>query len=315
MGENGNNRTPGESGSTVNLLIVVALGLLLASMYAPLLLWLGRATLSFEQLHNGGLIVLFALLISLRRAILSGRFRPEGNALGIVLIAAGLGSLYLVRWLPGAALPIALMSFCLAFAGISAFLFGPAGVRALLPAVAGILLLGILAGAAPWLDWPLRAVSAKYSAAFLEYLGFDVAVLVQPGSPPELVLGVKDRAFLVASECNGFGLISSSLLVAAILGFHYRIPWYAKVSLFLFALPSAVLFNALRIVGISLTATHCPLPYALIHEGFGLFFYGTALLLLWWLAGRQAEAGQNGSGRRREGTIAKVRRERGKEGE
>ncbi|MDY0169832.1 MAG: archaeosortase/exosortase family protein [Thermoguttaceae bacterium] len=286
------------SGSVVNLLIVIALGILLASVYAPLLLWLGRATLSLEQLHNGGLIVLFALLISLRRAIWAGAFRPEGNGLGVALVAAGLVSLYLVRWLPVLALPIALMSFCLAFAGLSAFLFGIAGVRALLPAIAGILLLGILAGAAPWLDWPLRAAGARYSATVLEYLGVDVAVALKQGRPPELLLAVKDRMFIVAAECNGFGLITSSLLVAAILGFHYRIPWTAKLGLFLFALPLALLFNALRIVGISLAAVHLPLPYMLIHEGIGLFFYGAALLLLWWLASWRAEPEPQRHGRR-----------------
>ncbi len=308
MAENRKHRTTGESGSAVNLLIVVALGALLASMYAPLLLWLGRATLTFEQLHNGGLIVLFALLISLRRAIYAGSFRPEGNLLGIALIAAGLGSLYLVRWLPGAALPIALLSFCLAFAGVSAFLFGPAGVRALLPAVAGILLLGVLAGAAPWLDWPLRAVGAKYSADFLAYLGVDVAVVVQQGSPPELLIVVKGRPFLVASECNGFGLIASSLLAAGILGFHYRAAWYAKVSLLVLALPLAILFNAMRIVGISLAAVHLPLPYPLIHEGVGLFFYGAALALLWWLAARQSEPGRDRQARRGVSSRSRLRR-------
>ena len=274
--------------TVINLAIVVGLGVLLASLYAPMLLWLGHAALSFEQLHNGGLIVLFALMVSLRRAILARPFRPEGNRLGIALIAAGLGSLYLIPAQPVVALPMALLSFCLTFAGLSAFLFGAEGVRALLPAVTGILLLGILAGAAPWLDWPLRAVSARYSAAILEYLGVDVAVAMQPGSPPELLLFVKDRVFLVAAECNGFGLITSSLLVAAVLGFHYRIAWHAKAALFVFALPLAVLFNALRIVGISLMATHVPLPYMLIHEGLGLLFYGAALLLLWRLASWRA---------------------------
>ncbi len=289
MGNAKEKRPPDASGGAVDLLIVIALAGLLASMYAPMLLWLGRATISFEQLHNGGLIVLFTLVISLRRAVFARPFRPEGNRLGVALVAVGLGSLYLVPWLPALALPIALLSFCMAFAGVAAFLFGTAGVRALLPAIAGVLLLGVLAGAAPWLDWPLRAVGAKYSADFLEYLGVDVAVAMHQGSPPELLLFVRGRAFLVAAECNGFGLISSSLLVAAILGFHYRIPWHSKVSLFIFALPLAIVFNALRIVGISLAAIHLRLPYMLIHEGIGLFFYGAALLLLWWLAHWRAE--------------------------
>ena len=276
------------SGGSVDVLIVLVLGVLLASVYAPLVLWLGRTTISLEQLHNGGLIVLFALLISLRNAIRARAFRPEGNTLGVVLIVAGLGGLYLVRWLPAFALPVALLSFCLSFAGLSAFLFGTVGVRALLPAISGILILGVLAGVAPWLDWPLRAIGAKYSAYFLDYLGMDVGVALRQGVPPQLLLAVKDRLFVVAAECNGFGLVSSSFLVAAILGFHYHLSWFAKIGLLALALPLAILFNAFRIVGICLAATHLPLPYVVIHEGIGLVFYAAALVLLWWLASRRA---------------------------
>jgi exosortase len=265
----------------INIMIVLAAAGILASIYGPLLLWLGRTTLTFEQLHNGGLIVLFALVISLRRAVREQRSSPEASNLGMALVAIGIGSLYLVKWVPAFSLPLALLSFCLSFAGVSSFLFGASGVRALLPAMAGIVLLGVLAGVAPSMDWPLRAVSAKYSASILDALGAKVNVALHPGRPPELLLIVRNRPFIVAAECNGFGLLTSSILVAAILGFHYRLSWIVKLTLFLLAVPLAVLFNTLRIVGICLAATHTRLPYTLIHEGIGLFFYVAALGLLW----------------------------------
>lgn len=279
---------PARGSRVVDWLIVLAIGVILASVYAPLLIWLGHTTFTLAQLHNGGLIVLFALVVSLRRAVRSGQLAPEANFLGIALVAVGLGSLYLLRWAPGLALPLALLSFCLAFAGVSAFLFGRSGPRLLLPAMAGILILGLLAGLAPSLDWPLRAMAAKYSAAFLRHLGVHVVVALQAGRPPQLVLAVGNRLFVVAAECNGFGLLASSLLVAAILALYYRLSWLDKALLLLLAVPLAIAFNAFRIVGICLAATHVPLPYAVIHEGVGVIFYASALAILWWLAVRRS---------------------------
>ncbi|MFW6124510.1 MAG: exosortase/archaeosortase family protein [Pirellulales bacterium] len=273
----------------VNVAIVVGLGLVLAVVYAPLLLWLGRTTLQASQLHNGGLIVLFALVIGLRKLIRHRSVAAEFSPLGLGLIIAGLACLYLLKLLPGLAPLLAMTSFCLSFAGVTAFLFGRQGVKALLPAIVGVLLLGVLAGLAPQLDWPLRGLAANYSAAVLDRLGMNVAIEWLPGQPPRLSLVVGNQPFVVAAECNGFGLLTSSLLAAAVLGFYYDLKGRERVGLLLLAAPLAIAFNALRIVGITLTATYLPLPYTLIHEGVGLLFYAAALLILWWLARRRAE--------------------------
>jgi exosortase/archaeosortase family protein len=92
----------------------------------------------------------------------------------------------------------------------------------------------------------------------------------------------------VAAECNGFGLLTSSVLVAAVLGFLYRLDGLGKAGLLLLAVPMAILFNTLRIVGICLAATHVALPYDLVHEGIGAVFYAAALGLLWLLAASRA---------------------------
>ncbi len=268
----------------INLLIVLALGVLLAAIYAPLLYWLSRAAISVEQLHNGGLIVLFALVVSLRQAIRTWRVAPQATPLGLALIGCGIACLFLVHGVAGQAIPLALLSFCLSFAGLSSFLFGAAGIRAMVPAMAGILLLGILATVVPTLDWPLRSIAAKGSAELLDRLGMNVKVALQAGQPPQLLLFAPGRVFVVAAECNGFGLLTSSLLAAAILGFHYRIGWLDKLLFFLLAVPWAILTNTLRIVGICLAATHLSLPYGLIHEGIGVVFYAVSLWALWSFA-------------------------------
>ena len=284
MEEENQQQVPRGTDAAINLLIVLVLGVVLASIYAPLLYWLSRAALSIEQLHNGGLIVLFALIISLRRAIRTWRGTPEATPLGLALIGAGIACLFLVQGIPKLAIPLALLSFCLSFAGVSAFLFSTVGVRAMLPAMAGILLLGILAAVDPTLDWPLRAIAAKGSASLLGKLGMDVKVALHAGRPPQLLLALQGKMFVVAAECNGFGLLTSSLLACVILGFHYPLRWLDKLLLLLLTVPGAILSNTLRIVGICLAATHLPLPYMLVHEGIGVVSYAVTLWALWWLA-------------------------------
>ena len=112
----------------------------------------------------------------------------------------------------------------------------------------------------------------------------DVKLALQVGRPPQLLLAVQGKMFVVAAECNGFGLLTSSLLAAAILGFHYRLRWPDKLVLLSLTVPGAILSNTLRIVGICLAATYLPLPYTLVHEGVGVVFYAVTLWALWWLA-------------------------------
>jgi len=248
--------------------------------------WLGRLALEMEQLHNGGLIVLIALLIGLRQAVRERPLRLEPNTLGAVLIVIGLGILTLVKIWPAFPLLMVLMSFCFSFAGMTGLVLGSRGVRSLLPAIVGILVLGLFAGIAPSVDWPLRALSARLSAGVLNALDFDVTVALRVGQPPQLLLAVDQRVFVVASECNGFGLLLSCLLVAAILVFYHRLTSLRRILILATAVPVAIVFNSLRIVGICAAVGTVPLPYFVIHEGIGAMSYVLAFGLLWWLVRR-----------------------------
>lgn len=290
MGDDNRCQSASRSDELIDFVIVSVLGLVLALVYLPVVTWLGRLTVELEQLHNAGLIVLIALLIGLRQAVRERPLRLAASSLGIVLILIGLGILALLKIWPVFPLPMVLVSFCLSFAGMTGLILGTRGIGALLPAIVGILLLGVFAGLAPTLDWPLRALAARSSAALLNTLGFDVTVALQVGQPPHLLLAVDQRVFVVASECNGFGLLLSCLLVAAILVFYHRLSWPRRVFILILAVPTAILFNSLRIVGICAAAGRVPLPYMVIHEGIGAVSYLLALGLLWWLTRRAAPA-------------------------
>lgn len=265
---------------------MLAISVLIGLLYVPLLHWLGWRTLHTQQLFNGALLVLFALAICVRNAVDELRLVPQFGNAGVGLVALAFVCLWgAARWQSGV-LPLSLLSACLAFAGIISFFFGKAGVRKFLPAMSAFFVFGVLVGLVPELDWPLRAMAARYAGGLLAALGVPVKLALETGQPAQLVLSVNDRVFVVATECNGFGLLTSSLIVATTLAFDYRLPWLQKLSLWAVSIPIAIGCNFLRIVSICLLAPRTTLPYGFVHETLGLIFYFLGLGLIWKMAGR-----------------------------
>ena len=270
----------------LSVALIVGIGVLLTLMYWPLLAWLTRLSLHVAQLSTGALLVVFAAVVCLQDGLRKLRFEPQVNSLGLALLALGFACLWLARQFAVGVLPLVVFSFCASFAAIVAFLFGRAGVRQFLPALVGFLAFGLLVGLFPTLDWPLRALAAKHAGSLLAWLGVPVRLLVEPGRPAELVLGVGGQLFRVATECNGFGLLTSALLLATILAFQYRLPWLNKLGLLALSVPIAIVCNFLRIVSICLVAPRVTWSYYFVHEVLGTIFYFAGLALVWLAARR-----------------------------
>jgi exosortase len=275
---------------STSLLMVLAISVLIGLLYVPLLYWLGQTTLRTQQLCNGALLVLIALAICVRDAVYDLRPDPQISNQGIGLVAIAMGCLWVgMHWRAGL-LPLFVLSACLAFAGVISFLFGKIGARQFLPALGAFFVFGILAGLVPTLDWPLRAMAARYAGGLLMAMGSPVKIALEHGQPPQLLLFVKNRIFVVATECNGFGLLTSALIVATILAFQNRLPWVEKLSLLAVSVPIAIGFNFLRIVSICVIAPRTTLPYDFVHETLGLIFYFLGLGLIWKIAGRYKQS-------------------------
>ena len=265
---------------------VLAVGVLVSLLYLPLLHWLGSVTLHTGQLTNGALLVFLALAICIRSAVTRLTLAPSISEWGVGMLAVAVFCLWLASRLVVWALPLVLFSACLSFAGITTFLFGKAGTRHFLPALGAFFVFGLLVGLVPKLDWPLRSIAAQSAGRLLTNLGLAVQIAIVPGRPPELALAVGKQVFVVATECNGFGLLTSALLVATILMFQYRLPWLDKLGLLALAIPMAIGCNFLRIVSICLVAPRTSLPYGLVHEVLGVLFYYLGLGLIWFVANR-----------------------------
>ncbi len=268
------------------LIWIVGIGVMLALIYAPLLMWLGYVGAHVQQLSAGGLLVLFAILICVRDVRDGLQFEPRVNPDGLWLLAGAFATLAVARLRPHWSLPLILVSFALAFAAVVSFLFGKLGVHRFLPALGAIVVFGLLAGLFPTLDWPLRAIAGKYAASLLAALGVPVRLAIRIGAAPELLLQTPGGTFIVATECNGAGLLTSSLIVAVVLALHERLRWTETLGLLVLAVPVAIVGNFLRIVSICLIAPRVPLPYYFVHEVLGDIFYLTGLALIWALAGR-----------------------------
>ena len=269
-----------------SMFLVMGLCVFLVVSFWPLAFWLGRSAVAQQQLNTGGIMVLLSVAVCFRAAWPRLQVHPNLNNLGLALLPVSFACLWVARRLPALALPLVVLGFCAALAAMISFFFGETGVRQFLPALSGIFVLGLLVGLSPSLDWPLRRTAASYAGGLLVRMGLDVTAAVVAGRPPELVLRVGEKAYIVATECNGFGLLSSSLVLAAILAFSFRLPWFRKIGLLVFAAPTAIIFNMLRIMGICLSVPHVNLPYAVIHEGLGTIFYALGLGLVWWMAER-----------------------------
>ncbi|MFQ3226136.1 MAG: exosortase/archaeosortase family protein [Lentimonas sp.] len=136
------------------------------------------------------------------------------------------------------------------------------------------------------LDWPLRTLAGKWSGAALSALGKTVELGVQGNTatePPQLILLVNEHPFHVASECNGFGVILTSLLLSVLLTIYRRNGAIHTCLNILTGITLGFIFNTLRILIIVLLAPAMMDHYHLMHEIVGTITYWGCLILTWIL--------------------------------
>jgi exosortase/archaeosortase family protein len=103
----------------------------------------------------------------------------------------------------------------------------------------------------------------------------------QEAGPPMLILMVNEHPFHVASECNGFGVIMTSLLLALLLAIYRRLNVFDLGLNILAGVIIGFIFNILRIVIIVLLAPSMMEHYDLMHEIVGGLTYWACLVLVW----------------------------------
>ena len=265
----------------------VLFGLLGLALW-PLTIW-------FAQTAHEQSRILHALIVLAMASLMLVRFggvtitRPlELNASARRALLAAYGILlltYLAPFVTHSNLTglLVIPAYCCALAAAVRFTFGE-GTYQLTRTVAGTLCAFLLLSTfmAP-LDWPLRSMAGKWSAYVLELIGQSttLGLFGQAGEPPILVLIVNEQPFHVASECNGFGVIITSLLLALLLTIHRRLNIFDLGLNLLAGVIIGFIFNIVRIVIIVLLAPSMMERYHLMHEIIGGITYWACLILVW----------------------------------
>lgn len=276
-----------------------------AAVFWPVTHWIVVETVARAQIRQGFLILIMAAALVAWRQRRELRFLGDlGNpTLGLLTAAFALvGAAGALKWsllvLPG---------FAFAMAGCLRALFGTKGYCYFRPLVAGFSALLVIILAFPLLDWPLRQLAGGGAAWVLNAV--EIAPrLTLTGTPgdPQLILTVSGQNFLVATECNGFGLITSAALVAILAGgISGRRAWVVA-ALVPVALITGFAANVGRILVISLSAPFFPGRYHEMHEVAGTFALWAGLGFVVWLAWRPV-ADTKPAGEARDATAAAPR--------
>ena len=273
-------------------------GLLYACLsiaFLPITLWVATSANEQSRILNALLVLAMAifLLVLYNRIKVEAPLTLNKSARNTLLVSYALLSLciisrqtiqpssevfYLLSSL------IAVPAYCFGIASLVLFIFGQ-GLRRITYTATGTLcafiLLSILMTP---LDWPLRTLAGKWSGMALSAAGKTVELGVQDSTastPPQLILMVNEHPFHVASECNGFGVILTSLLLAVLLAIYRRLGPIDIALNLLSSITLGFIFNTLRILIIVLLAPSMMDHYHLMHEIVGTITYWSCLILIW----------------------------------
>lgn len=251
--------------------------------FLPILHWLTGRTLAEEQLRHAFIVLGMAGVFLVVDQRISLRLNWDFGPPAIGLLAAAYAGAVLT-WITGWAF-VAFPSLILALASFLLYLLGRCMARvvgAFLGAFGAYTALAIFL---PALDWPLRGIAAQGSGWFLGLLGKEIDLrLLSNEEGPQLLLFANDHPFLVAPECNGFGVLTASLLLSMLLVLYRPLPFFDKLLLVFTAGICGILFNFIRIIIIVVLAPIVGLDnYHLMHEIVGTITYYTCLVFIWWL--------------------------------
>ena len=254
-----------------------------ALAFWPVVTWLAAQTFAREQLKQSFFILVLAgLWIAWEhRRSLRLRLHLDNTGLAYLLgsYACVAGAIFLKTPL------LVLAGLVAAAAGALQVVFGERALRRTLPLLAAFALLILFVMLFPVLDWPLRKMAGIESVRLLQSFDLVSQLRIIANPDAQLQLVSPHGTFTVATECNGFGLISSSLLLGTICLLYRRTAWWKFPGLLALSLLLAFAANLWRIAAIVLLAPSFPGHYHALHETVGIVALYTGLGTVWLLTG------------------------------
>jgi len=250
----------------------------------PVMQWLVREVAASQQIRQSFVLLGAAAGLVGWQHAREWRLHLDVGNRALVFLCSAYTCTALAWWLQ---MPLLVLpGFALGLAGCLHVIVGADAWRFVRPLFIGFIACLIVILLFPVFDWPLRQMAGVNSAHLLHALGFapKLSVVMQP--EPKLILDTGRNLFEVATECNGFGIITSGAVLALLAG---GIAGRRAVS-FLWLVPMALVagfaFNLLRILVICLLAPKFPGRYAELHEIAGILLLWAGLGLIGWLAWR-----------------------------
>ena len=253
----------------------LVISLLLAALYADVLVSLVEDWWSNESYSHGFLVVPLAFYIAWkqRRTILATPVAP--SAQGIYM--TGIGCLLFAAGKLGAEFFATRISLILVVAGLVWTFWGKNRLRHL--AFPLLLVVSVI---------PLPVIVYNSLAAPLQLLASDLATraaqflevtVYRDGN----IIQLAATSLGVAEACSGLRSLGSLTVGALLLGFLERFGIWTRVGLFVLSIPIAILFNVIRVTGTALLAERDPdLAMGFYHSlsGWLIFVAGFGTLLL-----------------------------------
>lgn len=270
----------GDQRENVFFLLVILTVAVIA--YGPLVMGVLELSTQTTQALNAFVLLGVALGDAVFTALKTGAFRLTINTHGLVLF--GLSCLALAIASIVQIWPFSVLGLCLNIGALLSFCFGPKGVKTFYPALAGFGVMVLMLVLVPQADQGLRLLAGYFSAWLLPVFGIRIELLVQQ-VPFEVFMVAEKGAgvFNVATECNGFGILMSSVVLSLILTLKRQLPLWRIVVMIAASVVLGLAFNVVRIVAIAITALKTDIGYPFIHEGVGTGIYLLALLAVWLL--------------------------------
>ena len=131
-------------------------------------------------------------------------------------------------------------------------------------------------------DLPLRIWAGRAAGYILSIFGENVRLLMYKGEIPQIALRVNEHSYLVATECNGFGIISSCLILSIVIAIFRKSGAFNRIVAVLSGIIIVFVANSLRIVSIiTVSLLMGNKHYYFYHEALGYLFFIGALLFVW----------------------------------
>jgi exosortase/archaeosortase family protein len=252
----------------------------------PVTRWLAREVSASQQIRQSFVLLGAAVALVGWQHLREWRLVLDTGNRALVLLGAAYAFIAAAVWFKLTLLM--LPAFALGLAGCLHILVGAEAWRFVKPLFIGFVACLIIILLFPLLDWPLRQMAGVNAARLLHALGFTPHLGVITDPAPRLLLNTGKNIFEVATECNGFGLITSGAVLALLVGGIANRRASALAWLVPVALVSGFVFNLLRILLICLLAPSFPDHYAVLHETAGILLLWSGLGWIGWLAWRPA---------------------------